>query len=103
MLVNYKGEISKCTVGKPGRRHLHQAVKANVVNNEMNWNSAPLIGCSENTEVSLRRKQNFKPTVRKTLHKSGVGDPMKCMTGSLQKFEVTRSRTDWATSEDQRR
>lgn len=41
MLVNYKGEISKCTVEKPGRHHLHQVVKANVINNETNWNPAP--------------------------------------------------------------
>ena len=38
MLVNYKGEVSKFTVEKPGRHHLNQVVRVNIINYETNWN-----------------------------------------------------------------
>lgn len=41
MLINYKGQMSKFTVERPGRHHLNQVVKANTINNATNWNHMP--------------------------------------------------------------
>ena len=41
MLINYEGEISTFPVEKPGRRHLDQVVKINIISSETNWNHMP--------------------------------------------------------------
>lgn len=65
MLINYKGEISKFPVEKPGRHHLPQVVKINIINNETNWNHMPPNRIQGEQSSFLQRKQNLNPIVRK--------------------------------------
>ena len=40
-LINYRGEVSKFTMGKAGRHHLNQVLRVNIINYETNWSYVP--------------------------------------------------------------